>query len=170
MVGSLAVVLIVLALLIVAAGWRMQRRTGLPLAQVVYTDTQAGERPDRPYFSPTYRLAGRPDYLLQLQGKTIPVEVKPSRASATPYPADILQLLAYCLLVEEEHGRPPYGLLRYKEHTFRIDYTDAARDHLLDRIEEVRVARNAGEQNRSHDEPGRCRACGYRDTCDQSLV
>ena len=167
---ALLLVLLLCGGLALFAGVRLQRRSGLPLAQVVYTDTAPATTPDKPYFSREYRLAGRPDYLLEINRQLIPVEVKPSRMSTAPYPADILQLLAYCLLVEEQHGRPPYGLLRYKEHTFRIDYTDQARDHLIERIEEVRLARSAPEPNRSHNEPGRCRACGYRDTCGQSLA
>src|SRR5207247_7758770 len=115
--------------------------------------------------------AGKPDYLLEEHGRIIPVEVKPSRRSAQPYPADVLQLLAYCLLVEETWTRPAYGLLHYATGTFRIDYTDAARALLLERIAEVRAARQAGaEQHRSHNEPGRCAGCAYRSVCDEALV
>ena len=45
-----------------------------------------------------------------------------------------MQLAAYCLLVEETIGAaPPYGLLRYAERTFRLDYTQQAlSENLLD--------------------------------------
>ena len=97
----------------------------------------------------------------------IPVEVKPSRQAAQPQPADVLQLLAYCLLVEETWGRPAYGLLHYASGTFRVDYTDSARALLLAEIEAVRAARQARDMPRSHDQPGRCAACAFRAECER---
>jgi hypothetical protein len=75
---------------------------------------------------------GKPDYLLQRREGLIPVEVRPTRRAKQPYESDMMQLAAYCLLVEVCLGeRPPYGLLRYANHTFRIDYDDALRDDAL---------------------------------------
>jgi len=50
--------------------------------------------------------------------------VKPNRSSSQPYDSDVLQLAAYCLLVEEIYEqRPEHGLIRYKNQTFAVDYT-----------------------------------------------
>jgi CRISPR-associated exonuclease Cas4 len=168
--GLLAGLLLVAGLGVLGAAWWLQRRSGLPRARLVYSDTGAWQRADKPLFSRTYGLAGKPDYLLDVRGQVIPVEVKPSRQAPQPQAADVLQLLAYCLLVEETWGRPAYGLLHYASGTFRVDYTDAARTLLLGRIEEVRAARQARDMPRSHDEPGRCAACAFRTQCDESLV
>ncbi|HEX6608302.1 MAG TPA: Dna2/Cas4 domain-containing protein [Chloroflexia bacterium] len=167
-------VLLVLTLLVgggaLIAARRMQGRSGLPRARVVYTDAGAWQRATDSLFSRRYGLVGKPDYLLEEQGRIIPVEVKPTRRATQPYPGDVLQLLAYCLLVEDTQGRPGYGLLRYAENTFRIDYTDAARAELLATLDEIRTARLAGELDRSHDDPVRCANCMFATVCDQSLA
>jgi CRISPR-associated exonuclease Cas4 len=148
---------------------QLQAGSGLPRARVVYTDAGARQRATESLFSRRYGLVGKPDYLLEEGGALIPVEVKPTRRAPEPYPGDVLQLLAYCLLVEDIHGRPAYGLIRYASATFRIDYTDAARDHLLNAIEEIRAARLAGELDRDHDDPQRCAHCMFNEVCDQAL-
>lgn len=149
---------------------RAQARSGLPRARVVYSDAGAGGRATDSLFSRRYGLVGKPDYLLEADGGLIPVEVKPTRRAAEPYPGDILQLLAYCLLVEETHGRPAYGLLRYASATFQLDYTDAARAHLLNTMAAIRVATRAGERGRSHADAGRCAHCMFNEVCDESLA
>lgn len=174
--GDLAAVLLVACVLAsgaaLAAARRLQRQSGLPRARVVYTDTGAAgrQRTGESLIARRYGLVGKPDYLIEDRGQIVPVEVKPSRYAAAPYPGDILQLLAYCLLVEETAARPPYGLLRYASGTFRIDYTDAARAHLLEAIAAVRTARREGERDRSHDDLARCAACMFGEVCDQSLA
>ena len=107
---------------------------------------------------------GKPDYLLEDGDALIPVEVKPSRRAAEPYPGDVLQLLAYCLLVEEAHGRPPTACCATPNQTFRIDYTDAARADCWPRW--TRSARRAlaGELARSHDDPARCADCMFNES------
>jgi CRISPR-associated exonuclease Cas4 len=169
--GALLIGILLLAgLWALLAARRLQAQSGLPRARVVYTDAGAHERAGESLFSDRYRLVGKPDYLLEERGRIIPVEVKPTRRAPEPYPGDVLQLLAYCLLVETTSGRPPYGLLRYATATFRIDYTDAARTHLLAALDEIRAARLAGELDRSHDDPVRCAYCQFREVCDQSLA
>jgi CRISPR-associated exonuclease Cas4 len=167
------VALALLALLAVGAllgARRLQARSGLPRARVAYTDAGARQRASESLFSRRYGLVGKPDYLLEDGDALIPVEVKPTRRAPEPYAGDILQLLAYCLLVEEAHGRPAYGLLRYANQTFRIDYTDGARAELLAVVDEIRVARDGGELARSHDDPRRCAYCMFNEICDQALA
>ncbi len=72
-----------------------------------------GRTLEKPLFARQIGLTGKPDYLLDIRGSTIPFEVKPGRRAAQPYESDPMQLAAYCLLVEETSGdAPPYGLLR----------------------------------------------------------
>ncbi|HUS15039.1 MAG TPA: PD-(D/E)XK nuclease family protein [Chloroflexia bacterium] len=167
--GLLGLVLLIgIAALVMST--RLQQASGLPAARVVYTDAGAQQRATESLFSRRYGLVGKPDYLLEDDGAILPVEVKPTRRATQPYDGDVLQLLAYCLLVEEHHARPPYGLLRYAETTFRIDYTDAARAHLLAAIAEIQAARGGGELDRSHDDARRCAYCMFAEVCDQSLA
>jgi CRISPR-associated exonuclease Cas4 len=168
--GLLAGVLVLGGLGTLGVAWWLQRRSGLPRARLVYSDTGAWQRADKPLFSRTYGLAGKPDYLLETHGQVIPVEVKPSRQATQPQPADVLQLLAYCLLVEETWGRPAYGLLHYASGTFRLDSPAPARPLLRAETAAVRAARQARDMPRSHDQPGRCAACAFRLQCDESLV
>lgn len=161
---------LLLALALLGLGRRGRRESGLPTGRLVYLDHQDWQEPPAPLQAPRYGLVGRPDYLVR-QGRTlIPVELKPSRQASTPYEADILQLAAYCLLVEETTGvRPPHGLLRYANGTFEIPFNEDLREELLDLLEEMRAAEEEGEQFRSHDQPVRCAACAMREHCGEAL-
>jgi CRISPR-associated exonuclease Cas4 len=167
---SIGLALLLLAGLFWIWGLRLRRRTGLPWAPVIAQDT-GGQALEKPLFARRLGLTGKPDYLLDMRGATIPVEVKPSRRAARPYESDLMQLAAYCLLVEETSGAaPPYGLLRYAERTFRLDYTPRVRDDLLDLLDEMRAALEDADCARSHDDPRRCRGCGFFEQCDEALV
>ncbi|HEU4327673.1 MAG TPA: CRISPR-associated protein Cas4 [Roseiflexaceae bacterium] len=169
MTVSLALALLLLAVLLVVAALKLRARTGLPWVPVLYRDTW-GRELERPLFARRLGLTGKPDYLIELRGVTIPVEVKPGRRATVPYESDLMQLAAYCLLVEETSGAaPPYGLLRYAEHTFRLDYTPRVRDEVLALIDEMRELLEEDDCPRSHDEPPRCRACGFYSQCEDAL-
>jgi CRISPR-associated exonuclease Cas4 len=166
---TVGLAVLLLAALLLMWGLRLRRKTGLPWAPVVAQDT-GGYTLDKPLFARRLGLTGRPDYLLELRGRTIPVEVKPSRRAARPYESDLMQLAAYCLLVEETSGEaPPYGLLRYAEQTFRLDYTSQVRDELLTLLDEMRAALQSPVSTRSHDDPRRCLGCGFFEQCDEAI-
>ncbi len=168
---TIAALLILLALALLGLAFWLRKRTGLPWARVVASDTGTGRKLDRPLFSRRYGLTGLPDYLIERGGATIPVEVKPGRRATTPYHSDLMQLAAYCLLVEEQNGRPPpYGLLRYANATFRLNYTAAVRAELLSIVAEMRDCLDTDDVERDHNETGRCAACGFRNGCEDSLV
>lgn len=151
--------------------FRVRQRSGLPWADTVQSDVGGMLPVDAPLVSHTYRLVGKPDYILRRPEGYIPVEVKPTRRAKQPYDSDLMQLVAYCVLVEECFGhRPPYGLLRYAGHTFRIDYTDAVRADILATIADMHHDRLSAECARSHQQTARCRGCGFWDQCNQSLV
>ena len=168
----LSAILAVLGLAYVV--WHASRRRwgdlGLPRGDVVYEDTSGWQR-CRTLRAPRYGLAGRPDYVVRTGRQTIPVEVKPGRRASSPYDSDVMQLAAYCLLVERDLGRrPTYGLLRYEGRTFRIPYDRRLRRALLGTLQAMAGDLAKGDVARSHDEPVRCRFCGFRSQCDQSLV
>ena len=99
------------------------------------------------------------------------MEVKSSRVVSAPYDAHIYQLAAYCLLIQRRFGkRPPYGILHYPNRTFAIDYTPQLETALLDLLSEMHARERRTDLSRSHQFPERCRGCGYRSICDQSLA
>jgi len=163
--------LLALGLLLLAAGAAAflaaraaRRRSGLPAGALRYSDTGRGEPPPALY-SGRYGLAGRPDYLVQQGAQLIPVEVKSNRAPATPRQSHVLQLAAYCLLVEENYRRPDYGILRYADQAFRIEYTPALRQQVIAAVSEMRLLLARGEAPDAGPARARCRNCGYRDDC-----
>jgi CRISPR-associated exonuclease Cas4 len=164
------IILLVLAALTLAYSARLRRESGLPSGGVVQSDTGAEGTPGRPLYSARYGLAGTPDYIVRTGRGLVPVEVKPGRTEDEPHESHLLQVLAYCLLLEETEGkRPTYGLLRYSNNTFQVDYNNETRAYLISVLDEMRHAANQTEVARNHDHPARCRACGYRPLCDQSL-
>ncbi len=171
-----AAVILLLAVVLLWVAARQRRASGLPGGRVVYTDTRGWGRVEKPLYDPESGLTGKPDYLVEQDGgeTLIPVEVKSARAPSVPYDSHVFQLAAYCLLVERTYGkRPPYGLLRYRDKTFAIDYTPVLEQELEALLEQMRRpagrARAAQGLPRSHNEPARCARCGYRKICDQRL-
>ena len=164
-------VILGIALVLLLAAIIVRRSTGLPWTRIAYSDTRAWRRADEPLVARRYGLIGKPDYLLARRGRLIPVEVKPGRRAAEPYLSDVMQLAAYCLLVEETSGkRPPYGLLRYAEATFRVRFDTRLRDDLIAVLDEMRAADPPVASRRSHNQAARCRGCGFVDQCAQALV
>lgn len=169
--------LLALALLVVGVGaWMLSRRvhakTGLPGGQVISADTSRWLPTSRPLFSNAHQLTGKPDYLVRERGTVIPVEVKSARAPNNgPREGHVLQLAAYCLLVAETEGRrPPYGLIKYADAVFKVDYTLALERTLLDALNAMRGDLARGRARRSHTDPSRCVTCGYRHACDERLA
>jgi len=166
-------VLVVLFFLLAASGlaalyWahRQRERTGLPRGRVFYADTRAWERCEKPLFSKRLMLTGKPDYLVEERGQVIPVEVKSALAPPVPYRSHVLQLAAYCLLVEEEYVQaPPYGIIRYRNRALALDYSPRLRAELLATLARMRHDLAADEVAPSHSYPGRCRGCGYQAEC-----
>jgi CRISPR-associated exonuclease Cas4 len=116
--------------------------------------------------SARWRLAGRPDEIRALaDGRWVPVEWKSRATPRTgPAPSHRIQVLAYCLLVEEVRGRaPPFGILRYGDgQEFRIPWTPASRSEVI----ALRRAIAAQYDGRALPSPGKCRGCRWRDGCD----
>jgi len=163
-------VLLALGVLLLWLARRGRARSGLPQGRVIYTDTGGWGRLERPLFSHEFLLTGKPDYLVADGADVVPVEVKSGHAPAQPYPSHVLQLAAYCLLVEECYGRrPPYGIVKYADRTFEVDYTPELEDMVLETLDSMRTGLADGYAARNHGEPSRCQACGHREQCEQRL-
>lgn len=165
-----AVILLVVALVVLWIASRQRRASGLPAGRVIYSDMDRWGKVEKPLYDPISRLTGKPDYLVEDNGALIPVEVKSGRAPSIPHDSHVFQLAAYCLLVERTRGvRPPYGILRYRDRTYSIDYTPELESELEALLLAMRKQEKRGEADRSHEEPARCARCGYRQICDQRI-
>jgi CRISPR-associated exonuclease Cas4 len=160
--GAVGTALAVLALVSAWTLWR-RRRDRRP-GQLVALDD--GRDRGATLRSPRWKLVGRPDELRRRpDGTIVPVEWKSRRAPTGDVPASHrIQLYAYCLLVEESSGRPPpFGILRYGDRAERsLPWDDRARTELFEVLDKARRPYR-GEATPS---PGKCRACGYRGSCD----
>jgi CRISPR-associated exonuclease Cas4 len=172
MLPFIALLLILIGVLIFWLGRRSQAEAGLPIGRVIYSDTRGWQSLEKPLFSQTHRLAGKPDYLVQQGREIIPVEVKSSTAPADgPRRSHVLQLAAYCLLIEETYRqRPKYGIVKYADRMFAIDYTASLQAALLDMMAAMRDDVAHAAAHRSHHEAARCAHCGYRHACDERLA
>lgn len=167
----LSLILLILAFLFFWQSNRQRSEAGLPGGRVIYTDTRGWSKLEKPLFYAALELTGKPDYLVEQNGKIIPVEVKSGRAPEAPYDSHIYQLASYCLLVEKTYGkRPPYGIVHYEDKDFSVEYTHELEQSLLELITEMKRDGMKKEVARSHEQAARCKRCGFRSVCDQSLA
>lgn len=170
------VALLLLGLFLLVWGRRQRIATGVPIGEVIYSDMGEWQAQKKPLLSRRYGLVGRPDYLVRTrEGSklvTVPVEVKSRRRPPEIYSSHVLQLMTYCLLVEDVlKERPPFGVLCYADATLRIPYTDDLRHQVQAIADAIRAGRHARQVSRQHNEAGRCRSCGYRAACgDEALA
>ena len=170
--AGLGVALLLLALVIGVRAHQWRKEAGVPAGDVIYSDTGAWYPQQEPLYSPGLMLVGKPDYLVEeSDGGIVPVEVKSSKAPESPYPGHLLQLAAYCALVEEAYGlRPTYGIIQYKDQAFAVTYSQEMEDDLLDVLEEMRADLFADDVDRDHEDWRRCAGCGHRNHCYQRLA
>jgi CRISPR-associated exonuclease Cas4 len=167
----LALALLFLAFLFFWQSGRQLQAAGLPGGRVIYTDTRSWNKLEKPLFYAALNLTGKPDYLVEQNGKIIPVEVKSGRTPDAPYDSHIYQLASYCLLVEKTYAkRPPYGIIHYEGRDFAVDYTPELESSLLDLLAEMKRDERRKEVHRLHEQASRCKRCGFREVCDQSLA
>jgi CRISPR-associated exonuclease Cas4 len=177
MVGNGLPLVLVLVLLGTAVFLALRSRTlrqqsGLPAGDVLYSDSGTWFPNAESLYAPHYALSGKPDYLVQQHdGSIVPVELKSGLAPRQPWEGHVLQLAAYCLLVDEAYGqRPSFGILQYKDKAFVIDYTLELEEDLLDLLTEMRDSQFEGELDRDHNDWRRCDRCGVRNVCYQRLA
>jgi len=162
--------LLVLSLIAWGISRWQRNRLQLPSGRVIHIDTARLRKPEGTLFSANYSLVGRPDYLINQGGRIIPIEVKSGVAPVVPYPSQLFQLAAYGLLIREHFGQePPFGILKYRDRAVEIPFTPRLLEEVTALLEEMQSDSSAAAVDRSHQEPNRCRACGFRTACDQRL-
>ncbi|MBI4416676.1 MAG: CRISPR-associated protein Cas4 [Euryarchaeota archaeon] len=146
-----------------------RRKYGATGGDVAYVDHPAAKADL--LVSERYGLRGRPDYIVTEGDHIIPVEAKTGRTPKGPLFSHILQIAAYCLLVEETYGKaPPHGILRYEGATHEIEYNEDLKKLLVGKLEDMRGALRKGEAHRNHNRPGKCIHCSRREGCPERLA
>ncbi len=116
-------------------------------------------------------FSGKPDFIIEEDGKAVPGEFKSGRKPAGPLFSHIMQLSAYCRLVEDNYGtRPEYGYIYYGTARHTIDYDDDLERLLHSKANEMRKCIAANEAHRNHRRPGKCANCSRRELCRERLV
>jgi CRISPR-associated exonuclease Cas4 len=141
-IGSIILVFGVLLLFVVARG---KQQMGSLSGTVLYMDH--GETRGDILYAKQYHLMGRPDFLIRKGNDIMPVEVKTGKTPARPHDNHIMQLMAYCLLVEENFGVvPPGGYIRYPDREFGVKYTAERREAVLSSLREIIALRKGGAE------------------------
>lgn len=162
--------LLILGGALVAVSRRWEAQAGIPGGRLVSVDLEHRGRASPTLVDEGLGLTGRPDLLLGTRRGWVPVEIKSGPAPARPYASHVLQLAAYCRLVEASYGRrPPHGILQYADRGYALPYTRALETNLRSMIDRIRT-QTAPLPDRSHAEAVRCMACGYQSACDQRLA
>jgi CRISPR-associated exonuclease Cas4 len=136
----------------------------LPAGKIVYQDADGtGE----PLLATSYPLSGKPDYvILSPEGAPIPIELKLSVDSEEPQRSHVLQLAAYFVILEDLYEQPPpYGVLRYANKDFTIQYTDALKRKVLWRLAEMERCDEQHPPALTHQLPSKCHACPFQPIC-----
>jgi CRISPR-associated exonuclease Cas4 len=135
----------------------------IPDGRITYTDLHI---PAKPLFSKRYRLTGKPDYIVQDTRGFIPVEFKLGDCSK-PKKHHLLQLAAYCQLVEDTSGGfVPYGILIYNNtHQYRIPYDPMLRFELESVLHEMRTTLRKGMIQEKMGNSEKCVYCSMRNPC-----
>ena len=143
-----------------------KRARGVPEGSIMYSDLNV---PAKPLFSKQSHLVGKPDYIVRHKDRLLPVEVK-SGGHGQPQQSHILQLAAYCQILEDISGEfVPEGIVVYNTMPFTIAFDPQLRFELNSVTSQMREALRDGVVERNHQEPGRCHHCSLRRYCDDRV-
>jgi len=138
--------------------------SGQKFASLIYTDEKGGTL----LKAPSYGIQGKPDYIFKtfFRKKYIPYEIKSgTHKEKDPHEGDLMQLIAYFLIIEEVYARrPPYGKLVYANKTFKVRNTKAFRKKLLGYVEEMEETLEKGPQSPCSKSYIKCKNCICKDT------
>jgi len=120
--------------------------------------------------SEKYGIRGTPDYVIKIDDDNIPVEEKIADIKQ-PLLHHVIQITAYCMLVEDRYGvPPPYGIIKYKNAQFKIPYEKRWKDMVLEMREKMLRDMERGGAHRNHNNIKKCRKCSYREKCPESMA
>lgn len=117
-----------------------------------------------------YGIRGKPDYIIKSNEDYIPVEEKSSDLDRPKF-SHVMQITAYCMLIEDKYGSPPpYGVLKYKKRQFKIPYEERWKNMVIKIREDMIRDMKRGEAHRNHNSKNKCLHCARRDYCPEKLL
>jgi len=120
--------------------------------------------------SEKYGIRGTPDYIIKLDDEYIPVEEKSASRDSPAFP-HVMQITAYCMLVEDHYGRTPsYGILKYRDAEFKIPYERRWKTLVLALRKQLLENMERGEAHRNHHNAKKCEHCARRTYCPERLA
>lgn len=141
------------------------RVLGLPPGDLVYEDADGqGEI----LYSDQVPLVGKPDYIIKLaNGQLVPIELKLSvQNAASPHSNHVIQVAAYCLILEDYSEAPPtYGILRYADCDFTVEYTPTLRKKVMRLLSEMERCDEKQRPQLARQKVTKCRACTFQAIC-----
>jgi CRISPR-associated exonuclease Cas4 len=167
-------VLIVIIFFIAVLAWSRANaylvHSGIPGGRIILQDTHRRRLMARPLVSRRHGLIGKPDYLVETPDGLIPVEVKSRPCPAHgPRSADVMQLMAYCVLVEDKFRTPPpHGIIAYADRHELVPYTPQHRETVSKIVSEIAAAEGCAP-HRNHRQHARCKRCGYQPVCNEAV-
>jgi CRISPR-associated protein Cas4 len=165
----ISITLIFISLWLKAKNITIKKKYFAFTGKIVYEDLQ---KPSKSLYSNTLSLCGKPDYILKLKKNiVIPVEVKTGNHKQ-PKKHHIMQLIAYCQLVQETyHKSVPYGLLIYydSKSQFKIPYDHNYKKALSATIDTMKKQVKNGNVLRNHTSLKKCLTCSMGNFCNQKL-
>ena len=163
----LSIVFFIISKILKKKACKIQNTNKIQRGKITYKDLDA---PGKVFFSKKYKIAGKPDYIVKQKNKFIPVELK-STNSTEPRQNHILQLAAYCQLIEEKYGCfVPYGILVYNNtQQYSIPFDPKTRFELESTIKEMRNVLKTGKIALNHDQMNRCMNCSMQKYCDNKI-
>lgn len=164
----LAIVLIGFILLAIS-GRSERMRYSVPAGKDQYSDMESSGKVLR---SRRFALTGKPDRIIRRKNKLVVYEFKSTRGSK-PRTGHILQMGTYFIILEEMYPDydVDYGILKYQDHTFRIENTTRLREDVLAIADQIRASSMVPDfPVRNHSNPAKCLRCPFRESCSQSLI
>lgn len=141
----LSVSLFVIGLFLLVFLIKRQKGLGILQKNRIYADSTM--QPGFILQSTTIPLRGKPDYVIEDGDSLIPVEVKTGKTPREPYLNHTMQVMAYCLLVEEQYSvLPKGGIIKYPGAEFKVGYTKEAEIAVRQLVNEILVRKQSGEE------------------------
>jgi len=162
-----AIILLIAASVLKRVARAKQRRWQMPKGKVISVDDGNGII----LTCRKLQLVGRID-VIRRDGKWhIPEERKKKILKGNrPWDEDVLQLFAYCYLLNENLMPAPKGILIYQNGPrFDLEFSLGARNRLMQVLQRIKSLHNARDVNRSHNSPAKCVSCKAQRICFQSL-
>lgn len=141
-----AISILFLGILLILTVSLQKRRLGSLGEPLLYTDSDI--HGSEVLYAKSLALKGKPDAIIRTRDGIMPLEIKTGRTPKEPRESHVMQLMAYCYLVEEKyHTRPVGGILQYSKTgtEFRIRYTREAEESIKTIVQEILEAKRRGQ-------------------------